>query len=782
MEYKKNEEDEQPLPLQNIDKIQVLQESRVFNESPIKTRHCVFLITKILYCLGQGETLSEMEANDIFFNMIKLFASEDTKLRRMLYLSIRELSSYTDQVFAASNSLLKDMNSNHLTDDYKANAIRTLRTATDVSMFGALDRHLKQAIVDQSPSIASAALVTGLHLTDVNLDMVRKWTNELQSALKSQYHMVQYHAIALSYKLRHNDALAVSKLVSSNISSFRSPLAHTLLIRFAVKVLQQESNKDSERSQSLFKYLDTCLTYRNDIVVLEACKAICKMDNLSSKELTAAVTALQSFLLSNRSIQRYAAIQILNNLAIKFPSLVSLCNTEMEGLVSDANRNIATLAITTLLKTGNESNIDRLMRQITKFMSDMPDEFKVIVVQAIRQLCYKYPSKYQSMLTFLSNGLREEGSYDYKRSIVDTIIGIIENIPDAMENGVDYLCEFIEDCEFTLLLQQVLHFLGQVGPKCQKPSKCIRYVYNRVILESAPVRASAVIALAKFAAHVPSLRPSIDVILQRTLQDNDDEVRDRAVFYLNVIRKESQEEIKKYILDPFVINNDSLEKSLIRYVESAEFESPFDIENVIHHSVTHTNSSSSSGVVVVDSSDVGQDTSSLPITPIVAKDSLQQSTVSQPQESPLSALNKVPQLAKMGVPKKSSKAIALTEADADYSVVCVKHVFEDFIVFQFNVKNNVQQQKLKNLHVEMNVKSADGLEDDIMIEALSLPFNATASTFVRMKISEPGAQPVGKLSNTLMFSACEADAESDDEGDMDESDLNDIKVEADDYH
>jgi len=37
-----------------------------------------------------------------------------------------------------------------------------------------------------------------------------------------------------------------------------------------------------------------------------------------------------------------------------------------------------------LSKTGSESSVDRLMKQITSFMSEIPDEFKVVVVQAIR--------------------------------------------------------------------------------------------------------------------------------------------------------------------------------------------------------------------------------------------------------------------------------------------------------------------------------------------------------------------------------------------------------------
>jgi len=43
----------------------------------------------------------------------------------------------------------------------------------------------------------------------------------------------------------------------------------------------------------------------------------------------------------------------------------------MESMISDQNRSIATLAITTLLKTGKESSIDRLMKQISTFMTDI---------------------------------------------------------------------------------------------------------------------------------------------------------------------------------------------------------------------------------------------------------------------------------------------------------------------------------------------------------------------------------------------------------------------------
>ena len=53
------------------------------------------------------------------------------------------------------------------------------------------------------------------------------------------------------------------------------------------------------------------------------------------------------------------------------PTVVAKCNDEMETLITDSNRSIATLAITTLLKTGSEHSIERLMKQISSFMSEV---------------------------------------------------------------------------------------------------------------------------------------------------------------------------------------------------------------------------------------------------------------------------------------------------------------------------------------------------------------------------------------------------------------------------
>lgn len=78
----KKEEGEEPvvLPFQNLEKGLVLQEKRLFNESPLNTKKCATLLTKVLYLLVQGDKLTTTEATDLFFAITKLFQSKDVRV------------------------------------------------------------------------------------------------------------------------------------------------------------------------------------------------------------------------------------------------------------------------------------------------------------------------------------------------------------------------------------------------------------------------------------------------------------------------------------------------------------------------------------------------------------------------------------------------------------------------------------------------------------------------------------------------------------------------------
>jgi coatomer protein complex subunit gamma len=504
--------------------------------------------------------------------------------------------------------------------------------------------------------------------------------------------------------------------------------------------------------------LDTCLTYKNDIIVLEAAKVLCSLEQLTSEELTPAVKALQSFLSSMKPVQKFAAIRILNELANRYPILVSLCNNDIEGLIVDTNSHTATLAITTLLKIGKETNIDKLMKQISQFINEIPDEFRIVVVDAIRSLCLKFPSKHHALISFLSNALRDEGGYEYKRSIVETIIELSQAIPESKENAISYLCEFIEDCEFTLLLQRVLHFLGKEAPKSENPAKCIRFIYNRVMLENAPVRACAVITLAKFAAQLPSLRPSIIDILKRIFSDQDDEVRDRAVFYVRVLENGDDNLINSLIVEDLPVDTLSLEHSLLAFLRDEEPQAEFDLSQVVEVEKREQAIQQGKKPKIISAS---------PNTPSAEPSEAVPVAVTSYED----IFNKIPQLSSLGKPFKSCQPEFITEEDSDYVVTVIKHIYPEHIVFQFNVTNKVESQQLEAVHVEMTESSETDLQQEFFVEANAIKYEQCETCFVCMKRTDPDSFVSTQFTNVLKFKVRNVDTETREAEDTDLADL-----------
>ena len=707
----------------------------------------------------------------MFFSVTKLFQSKDSNLRRMVYLIIKEICPTADEVIIVTSSLMKDINSK--IDLYRANAIRVLCSIIDSGLLGQIERYLKQAVVDKNAVVSSAALVSGIHLLGVNADVVRRWSNEVQEAVHSKNPVVQFHALGLLHQIKINDRLAVSKLVTQlTRSPVRSPLAQCLVIRYVAQVIRSSTAESGGEGgeRPFYDFLESCLRHKSEMVIFEAARVITDLNGVTPRELQPAITVLQLFLSSSKPTLRFAAIRALNKVAMIHPLSVTNCNIDMEALISDSNRSVATLAITTLLKTGAESSVDRLMKQITAFMSDIPDEFKIVVVEAIQTLCLKFPAKHRTLMNFLSGILREEGGFEFKRAIVDSILCLIKAIPEAKESGLAHLSEFIEDCEFTYLSSQILHLLGDQGPSTADPSKYIRFIYNRVILENATIRASAVCALAKFGQNCPQLRPSILVLLRRCLYDNDDEVRDRAAFFVSALRELGRDGDEDSTTSPVLAKFDTplgaLETSLRAYVADERFESQaFDLSAVDH-------------------------TPEAPPTPkrgaAAAKKKAAESMGSAPAPSVDAELEEaralvasMPQFAHFGVVHKTAPVVELTEAETEYAVSCVKHVFARHVVFQFRCANTIEEQVLEDVSVGMElIEGEDGaFQEADTVTLPRMPLNQAGSTFVAFAMPDPAARVAAKFACVLRFTSKEVDpssGEPEEDGYEDEYTLEDV--------
>eukprot|EP00614_Pseudopedinella_elastica_P025042 CAMPEP_0172623630 /NCGR_PEP_ID=MMETSP1068-20121228/130491_1 /TAXON_ID=35684 /ORGANISM="Pseudopedinella elastica, Strain CCMP716" /LENGTH=948 /DNA_ID=CAMNT_0013432273 /DNA_START=44 /DNA_END=2890 /DNA_ORIENTATION=- len=800
----KDEDEELPSPFADLEKATVLQECRCFSDQDVVTnnpRLCATLITKLLHIVTQGESLSSNEVTEVFFGVTKLFQSPDPYLRRMMYLFIKEVAETCnpDDVIIVTSSLTKDMNSND--DLYRANAIRVLARIIDGQMLGAIERYIKQAIVDKNTLVASAALVSGTHLMRVGPEVVRRWTNEVQEAVQSSSDMVQYHALSLLYEIKKNDKLAVTKIVTQlTRTSMSSPLGVCLLIRYIGKILDDDPESASNRA--VLQFLESSLRHRSEMVIYEAAKALCTLPFVEERDLGPAITVLQLFLSSPKPTLRYAAMRCLSEVSNRQPAALVRCNDDMEALISDPNRSIATLAITTLLKTGTESSVDRLMKQISSFMNEIADEFKIVVVTAIRQLCLKYPQKHRVLVGFLAATLREEGGFEFKKAIADSIVELVHAIPETKESSLFHLCEFIEDCEFSALSTQILHLIGSLGPSTTAPARYIRFIYNRVILENATVRAAAVSALSRFATEVPSIRESVMVLLRRSLLDEDDEVRDRATLSLVALEKAGEVKLgddgealptppgapgdggagAQLLLEPLPMSFAQLERAIKLYDAHGGLDDSGALTltalPVVEEEVyVKPPESALGGLGPGKSVAAAQAASAGPGGGAGGDDAH--------LVDPAAAVYACPELSELGKVFRSCKAVELTESETEYVVKCVKHVLESFVVLQFDVTNTIAEQKLVNVQVSLEGGEPQlfGDEPVLVVPCKELKYGIPGSCFV--VVARNPAEPIvpATFSCELKFNVVEVDPDTgkvegdeEDEGFADNYPLEDLEL------
>merc|ERR1712137_3246 len=754
MEKKEEDDGDTPIPFIGVEKGAVVQERHVFNETPLNVRKCCFLMTKVLYLLlNKGSEFTSQEATDLFFAATKLFQSTDPAVRRLNYMVLKELIPYAKDVIIVCASLIKDMNSNKLL--YKANAIRTLCRAVDeLSLLGQQgERLLKQAVVDQDSYVASSALVSAYRLASLNApnqEIIKRWTQEITEASKNQDDsLVSYHALGLLYKIRKHDRLAVTRLATAKASQqskgYSSPFEACLFIRIITNLIREVG---VDNSTSLINFLHGCKS-GHSMVKFEAAKALCSLEDiLTPSSVSMGTSTLVSMLSGTKNTAKVSALRVLNQL--KSPSLAG-SQQDLEALVADTNLSVASLAIGLLLKTGVESNVENHLRTLSNFMVDVSDEFKCTVVDSIKSLCLKFPRKKTVLLTFLAKSLRDEGKYHYKSRVVDTLMDIMKLLPETKEEILLHLSDFIEDCEYSDLSSRILYTLGEEGTSTSCSHKFIRYIFNRILLESPVVRVAAVNALAKYGRRCPALHKRVCLLLTRCFGDNHEIVREQALVQYRILQ---QSELNEYVSGDFDVPAENLVTELNKYLQSGQTGAPFDLATVPRK---------------VKQQPQKKDAKEKPLAAAAPKPS-----------NYAEQLSKVPELASLGKLLCSSKPVPLTESETEYTVTCIKHTYPDHLVMQFDCINTLNDQLLEEVSVKVEIDDGFEVVEEVPLE--SLPYDTVGSTFVILQ--RDAGIPTATCACTLKFTAKEVDkstGEPEEDGFEDEYQLEEIDIGIGDY-
>lgn len=744
---------------------------RAFNETPVDAKKSRALIAKLLRLIYSGETFPREQTTTLFFSISKLFQHRDSSLRQIVYLAIKELSSASDDILMVTSSIMKDVQNGE--SIYKPNAIRTLARVLDGSTVHATERLMKNGVVDKDAPVSIAALVSSYHLLPVAKDVVKRWTNETYDSIialkvftrteESGYfkddYISQYHALGLFYALKSHDKMALKKVIDQFASQIKNPLATVQLLRIINELLLS----DNSLTPVLWPLIDSALNDRHHSISLEAIKVVVSFPGVTDAQFGAAVERLKILSTSPKVVTRFAAVRILNRISLKNHEKIVSVSTELESLITDPNRSIATYAITTLLKTGSSSNIERLIKVVSRFLNDISDEFKITIIDSIKTLTLKFPQNYQSLLNFLTELLNDEGGFEFKNAVVEALFDLIRFVPESRDSALENLCEFIEDCEFTEITVRVLNLLGNEGPKTTNPTLYIRHIYNRVVLENSIIRSAAVVALSKFALINDNIKQSIKILLKRIVNDVDDEVRDRAIVSLKFLEsldssKISAEEVKELTKPSYTYDLGLLESKLQTYVsgDSSKFVTPFDISSVPkisedelraiefkHKQQKLENSSKESSK---DQRSLSSGGSNQQAHDSTTSDLLKQQFLQE--------LSQISEFSSYGPILHSSEIIPLTERETEFVVDAIKHIFKDHLVLQFNVENTLDDVLLELITVVSQSESDEFVEDFIIsIDKLTPHGKGT----VYVSFTKPEGIQTTSFSNTLSFTSKECD-------------------------
>ena len=148
-------------------------------------------------------------------------------------------------------------------------------------------------------------------------------------------------------------------------------------------------------------------------------------------------------------------------------------------------------------------------------------------------------------------------------------------------------------------------------------------------------------------------------------------------------------------------------------------------------------------------------------------------------------LMQIPGIRDFGSVLKSSPVVELTEAETEYVVSVVKHIFKEHIVLQYEIKNTLPDTVLEKVSVMATPSDEEELQELFILQADSLATDVPGKVYVVFqKVNGEGSLPISTFSNILKFTSKEIDPttnEPEEGGYEDEYEVSDFDLAGSDY-
>ena len=722
--------------------IEVQNALSTFNEKNIQSNQCIDILVNLIYLLNKGEKFSEDEKEKIFFSSTKLLHSANPMLRRIIFLFVKHLNWWQSS-FILTGSLITELNNDD--DLIKPNCFRLLGQITDASSVNVVERLLKVAINHKNHEVASSALACTLFMCLKGFGIAKSWVNEISEKLNSslsEENLLTFHTLLLLKEIKKNDKLFLIKIYTKVIdnSNSRSQFALCQLIRFITELLKKDDLEKNIKSHFL-NFLERSLYSIEESIRIEAARSIMQLNNVKSNLKKTTIGILCDLISSTNKIVMFSALKTLDRYIDSYAQTVAVdIFLEMEKIIEDNNTNssIKSFGFSIFLKISkglSDYRLEKMFKTFIEQYSKFKEDFKKKLIIISKNISRENPTKNKLYFNFFCSLFKLEAGPQTKLEILEALIWFIYSDKDLKLQALFFLAESIFDCQYDILKIRILNLLGKECELVSNKSKLVRYIYNQIILESPMVRASAISALGEIALKEKNLREIIISLIEKCLNDDDNEVRERAFMYskaLSDVKEEKKEESQlvnfvfpKKIKNPTPI--DELNIDLIQLVLNSEKENLLKSDDISKELLNLLNDTEKISEVLLKDEEKKKKNKKNKNVP---RKNADEKETKEENDYSKTMFHKI-----YGTPRIYTPFKKLTDdPSAEYLTKYRKIVHDKVIVIDFDITNTVEFQTINNVTIEVDNLQQEGFDPDKteIIQIKSLKTNESGHLYFKL--------------------------------------------------
>ena len=766
-----------PVPrFDDLRKDLTLQSASIFNEKNIQNEQCIEILINLIYLLNKGEKFTEKEKETIFFSATKLLHSANPILRRIIFLFVKHLNWWQSS-FILTGSLITELNGDD--DLIKPNCFRLLGQITDASSVNVVERLLKEAINNKNHEVASSALSCTLFMCLKGFGIAKSWINEISEKLNSslgEENLLTFHTLLLLKEIKKNDKLFLIKIfskVAENSSSRnqRSQFAVCQLIRYITELLKR-GDLEQNVKDIFNRFLEVSLYNIEESIKIEACRAVMQIPNVKPSLKKTTIATLCDLISSTNKIVRFSAMKTLDKYIDEFAQNIAVdIFLELEKIIEDSgtNSSIKSYAFSIFLKISkglSDYRLEKMFKTFIEQYTKFKEDFKKKLIIISRNISRANPSKNKLYYNFFCSLFKLDASPQTKIEILEALIWFIYNDQELKLQSLLFLAESIFDCQYDILKIRILNLLGKECDLVNNKSKLVRYIYNQIILESPMVRASAISALGEIGFKEKNMRDIIISLIENCLNDDDNEVRERAFMVSKALKafkenKKEDEQLINFVFPQKVKNPSPIEElniDLIQSVLNSEKENLLKSEDICQELFNILNDTEKiSEILIKDKEDSKKK----------EKKEKKRGIESNPQKKIPEedySLTMFPKI--YGTPKIFTPYKKLTDQSAEYLTQYRKIVHDKIVVIDFEITNTIEFQIINDISIDVDNLTSEGFDFDKteIIPIKSLKTNESGHLYFKLLKDKDEIYSNCSFNCTLKFDLQELDVKGNPHG------------------